>query len=168
MECKKRSLSPSYQYVSVSQYLWKRYWISDVNLCLFFSLAPIACSAGWLFYGTSCYKFSSLRKKWIDAKKDCRASGGYLLKIDDDDEQHFITYQQSKGYKVSHYISFCHFYFSIWRSLLWPCDCQWRVVTIKRINFHYAWDLKIHSKFCELLHVGTSICEQVVNGVTEV
>jgi len=68
----------------------------------FFSLAPIACPVGWLFYGSSCYKFSSLTKKWIDAKKDCRASGGYLLKIDDADEQHFITYRQSMGYKVSH------------------------------------------------------------------
>ena len=77
--------------------------LDRINFCLliFFSLAPIACSAGWSFYGSSCYKFSSLRKKWIDAKKDCRASGGYLLKINDANEQHYITYKQSQGYRVS-------------------------------------------------------------------
>ena len=78
-----------------------------------FLLAPIACPVGWLFYGSSCYKFSSLRKKWIDAKKDCRASGGYLLKIDDADEQHFITYRQSTGYRVSHLFPFCPFFSKI-------------------------------------------------------
>ena len=41
----------------------------------------------------------------MDAKKDCRASGGYLVKIDDGDEQHFITFKQSKSYRVSLHIS---------------------------------------------------------------
>jgi len=62
--------------------------------------APIACPVGWIFYGSSCYKFSDVRKKWIDAKTDCRASGGYLLKIDDANEQHFISVQQSSGYRT--------------------------------------------------------------------
>ena len=71
-----------------------------INL-LYFILAPIACSAGWEFYGSSCYKFSDVRKNWLDAKTDCRASGGYLLKIDDATEQHFITYKLVSGNKVS-------------------------------------------------------------------
>ena len=82
-------------------------------------LAPIACPAGWFFYGSSCYKFSSLRKKWIDAKKDCRASGGYLLKIDDADEQHFITYKQSAGHRVSLSFSFFKYVF-LFLSFLYP------------------------------------------------
>ena len=35
------------------------------------------------------------------------------------------------------------------------------------INFHYLRDLKFHFKFCELLHVGASICEQIVDDITE-
>lgn len=88
-----------------------------IFLPFFFSVAPIACPVGWFFYGSSCYKFSSLRKKWIDAKKDCRASGGYLLKIDDADEQHFITYRQSRGHRVSHFCRFFFFFFSRFVSL---------------------------------------------------
>jgi len=67
----------------------------------FFSLATIACPSAWLFYGSSCYKFSFWEKNWIDAKDDCQASGGYLLKIDNADEQRFITYLQSEGSRVS-------------------------------------------------------------------
>ena len=67
----------------------------------FFFSAPLSCSAGWTFYGTSCYKFSSLQKNWNDAKKDCRTSGGYLVKIDNGDEQHFITYRLRGSYRVS-------------------------------------------------------------------
>ena len=42
-----------------------------------------------------------MKKNWLDAKTDCRASGGYLLKIDDGTEQHFITYRLISGNKVS-------------------------------------------------------------------
>lgn len=38
----------------------------------------------------SCYRVSELSKVWINAKQDCHASGGYLAKIDDASEQHFI------------------------------------------------------------------------------
>ncbi|PFX30431.1 Macrophage mannose receptor 1 [Stylophora pistillata] len=63
-------------------------------------LAPISCPIGWEYYGSSCYKFSSLRKKWTDAAKDCRALGGHLVKIDDSDEQHFISFKQSKSHRT--------------------------------------------------------------------
>ncbi|XP_078345294.1 macrophage mannose receptor 1-like [Oculina patagonica] len=57
---------------------------------------PVICSTGWTTYGKSCYKFSSDTKNWHDAKADCKKAGGYLVKIDDDDEQHFITVEQIK------------------------------------------------------------------------
>ncbi|CAH3127383.1 unnamed protein product [Pocillopora meandrina] len=61
---------------------------------------PISCPIGWEYYGSSCYKFSSVRKTWTDAAKDCRALGGYLVKIDDSDEQHFITFKQRSSHRT--------------------------------------------------------------------
>ncbi|XP_074624200.1 uncharacterized protein LOC141882148 isoform X4 [Acropora palmata] len=62
--------------------------------------APIACPFGWVFYGSSCYLFSDVRKKWADAKTTCRQLGGTLLKIDDANEQHFITWKQTKNWRT--------------------------------------------------------------------
>lgn len=73
-----------------------------INYHCYFSVSvPIACPPGWVFYGTSCYLFSVVRKKWIDAKTDCRTSGGYLLKIDNAVEQHFISVKQGSSWRVS-------------------------------------------------------------------
>ena len=75
--------------------------LNHSGILFYFTLASIACPAGWEFYGSSCYKFSDMKKNWLDAKTDCRTSGGYLLKIDDATEQHFITYRLISGNKVS-------------------------------------------------------------------
>ena len=54
--------------------------------------AHVACPFGWFLDpgGFSCYKVSEVYKAWSDAKQDCDVSGGYLVKIDDEAEQHFI------------------------------------------------------------------------------
>lgn len=64
----------------------------------FLDFEPIICSTGWTSstYGKSCYKFSSDTKNWNDAKTYCKKAGGYLVKIDDEDEQHLITVEQMK------------------------------------------------------------------------
>ena len=64
---------------------------SKVNLQLSsFLLVKFPCPAGWFLNGMSCYKESENVKRWSTAKQDCHASGGYLMKIDDKSEQHFI------------------------------------------------------------------------------
>ena len=71
-------------------------FIGWLFVCLF--VAYLYCPPGWEHFGKSCYKFSQIRKKWSDARLDCHQSGGYLLKIDDGDEQHYIT---SKAQQLS-------------------------------------------------------------------
>ena len=66
--------------------------------------APLYCDAGWKHYGTSCYKFNMVRRKWVDARTDCHQSGGYLVKVDDADEQHYLTYTLKSMTKVSRII----------------------------------------------------------------
>ena len=53
-------------------------------------LGKLYCPAGWFLNGSSCYKASEDPQPWAMAKQDCHASGGYLMKIDDASEQHFI------------------------------------------------------------------------------
>ncbi|XP_015776212.1 PREDICTED: uncharacterized protein LOC107354273 [Acropora digitifera] len=65
------------------------------------TFAPIACPFGWVYYGSSCYLFSDVRKKWVDAKTTCRQLGGTLLKIDDANEQHFISWKLAKFWKTN-------------------------------------------------------------------
>ncbi|KAJ7377481.1 chromatin-modulating protein mrc1 [Desmophyllum pertusum] len=50
----------------------------------------LSCPDGWLLHGLSCYKASKEGKTWLNAKQDCHASRGYLMKIDDASEQNFI------------------------------------------------------------------------------
>ncbi|KAL9966601.1 hypothetical protein ACROYT_G024703 [Oculina patagonica] len=57
---------------------------------------PIICSTGWTTYGNSCYKFSTDTKNWTEARAYCKIAGGFLVKIDDEDEQHLITVEQIK------------------------------------------------------------------------
>ena len=63
---------------------------------MFPEFKPVVCSTGWITYGKSCYKFSSYldRKKWDDAVKECQKVGGYLVKIDNADEQNFVAVVQ--------------------------------------------------------------------------
>ncbi|PFX29120.1 Perlucin-like protein [Stylophora pistillata] len=53
---------------------------------------PSNCPSGWYYqYGSSCYRFSSEIVSWHEAVRRCKSHGGHLLKIDDADEQSFIT-----------------------------------------------------------------------------
>lgn len=61
-------------------------------------LGKLSCPDGWFPNGFSCYKASESEKPWNNAKQDCHASGGYLMKIDDASEQHFLeVYLRSTG-----------------------------------------------------------------------
>ena len=60
------------------------------KLKLIHDLGKPACPDGWFLNGFSCYKASEQAKPWINAKQDCHASGGYLMKIDDASEQDFL------------------------------------------------------------------------------
>lgn len=64
---------------------------------IFLLLKPVVCTTGWITHGQSCYKFSSDRLNFNDAKEDCKNEGGYLVKIDDEDEEHLITLQQLRS-----------------------------------------------------------------------
>ena len=57
-------------------------------------LSSQACDAGWLSYGSSCYRFESNdtdRKNYSDASADCAADGAYLVSINDEDENTWIS-----------------------------------------------------------------------------
>lgn len=53
-------------------------------------LGKSACPDGWFLNGLSCYKASEQAKPWSNAKENCHAYGGYLMKIDDASEQQFL------------------------------------------------------------------------------
>ena len=55
---------------------------------MFHKLGPLACSAGWFLNGVSCYKENG-NGTWEGAGKECTASGGDLVKINNArDEKH--------------------------------------------------------------------------------
>ena len=55
---------------------------------MFHKLGPLACSAGWFLNGVSCYKENN-KDTWEGARKECTASGGDLVKINNArDEKH--------------------------------------------------------------------------------
>ena len=57
-------------------------------LILIDKLGPLACSAGWFLNGVSCYKENN-KDTWEGARKECTASGGDLVKINNArDEKH--------------------------------------------------------------------------------
>lgn len=62
----------------------------EKKLWLTLNLGKPTCPDGWFLNGFSCYKASEHAKPWSNAKQDCHASGGYLMKIDDESEQDFL------------------------------------------------------------------------------
>ena len=55
---------------------------------MFHKLGPLACSTGWFLNGVSCYKENN-KDTWEGARKECTASGGHLVKINNArDEKH--------------------------------------------------------------------------------
>ena len=68
---------------------------------MFHKLGPLACSAGWFLNGVSCYKENN-KDTWEKAQKDCTASGGDLVKINNArDEKHrsLIYFMEIMGLK---------------------------------------------------------------------
>ena len=70
---------------------------------MFHRLGPLACSTGWFFNGVSCYKENN-KDTWKGAQQGCTASGGDLVKVDDDDQKllliHFMEVIGLKQTKI--------------------------------------------------------------------
>ena len=58
---------------------------------MFHKLGPLLCSADWFLSGVSCYKENN-KDTWEGAKQGCSASGGDLVKVDDDDQTRFLIH----------------------------------------------------------------------------
>ena len=58
---------------------------------MFHKLGPLACSTGWFFNGVSCYKENN-KDTWEGAQQGCTASGGDLVKVDDDNQKRFLIH----------------------------------------------------------------------------
>ncbi|XP_028395191.1 uncharacterized protein LOC114519267 isoform X2 [Dendronephthya gigantea] len=52
---------------------------------------PPRCDVGWVAFNRSCYRMFSNWKNWDRAKSVCRDTGGHLVRIDNDNEQHFLA-----------------------------------------------------------------------------
>ena len=75
--------------------------LSLFALLIFHKLGPLACSAGWFLNGVSCYKENN-KDTWEGARKECTASGGDLVKINNArDEKHrfLIQFMEINGLK---------------------------------------------------------------------
>ena len=53
----------------------------------------MTCEDGWKAFRRSCYKISSVRRPWNQAKRLCGDLGGHLLKINDKTEQDYFYNQ---------------------------------------------------------------------------
>ena len=67
---------------------------SCIVVILCFVLLPTECDGGWESYESSCYLFRSSvihQKEYQDAADDCANYGAYLVSINDEDENTYIT-----------------------------------------------------------------------------
>ena len=58
---------------------------------MFHKLGPLACSTGWFLNGVSCYKENNKDTR-KGAQEVCTASGGDLVKVDDDNQKRFMIH----------------------------------------------------------------------------
>ena len=58
---------------------------------MFHLWGPLACSADWFLNGVSCYKENN-KDTWQGAQQGCTASGGDLVKGDDDNQKRFLIH----------------------------------------------------------------------------
>ena len=66
---------------------------------MFQKLGPLACSTGWFLNGVSCYKENN-KDTWEGARKECTASGGDLVQINNArDEKHRFFYSLHGNYR---------------------------------------------------------------------
>ena len=75
--------------------------LSLLALLIFDKLGPLACSAGSFLNGVSCYK-ENKNDTWDGARKECTASRGDLVKINNArDEKHrfLIQFMEINGLK---------------------------------------------------------------------
>ena len=54
-------------------------------------IGPLACPVGWFLKGEICYRASDNPDTWSGADQDCKASGGNLARVDDNDEHPFLV-----------------------------------------------------------------------------
>lgn len=79
---------------------------NDTSLMIYFLLTlfflsiilvvSASCEAQWTGFGSSCYKIHSYQD-WSNAKLNCQNFGGKLVKIESDDENHFIKTKYLSG-----------------------------------------------------------------------
>ncbi|XP_066472848.1 CD209 antigen-like protein C [Tiliqua scincoides] len=65
------------------------------------SSACRVCPAGWVLNRGQCYYFQEQEKQWSFAKQSCKDQGGYLVIINDNDEQTFLN---SKKKSITYWI----------------------------------------------------------------
>ena len=58
---------------------------------MFHLWGPLACSTDWFLNGVSCYKENN-KDTWQGAQQGCTASGGDLVKVDDDNQKRFLIH----------------------------------------------------------------------------
>ncbi|BFZ21791.1 hypothetical protein BsWGS_24830 [Bradybaena similaris] len=51
------------------------------------------CLPGWIRFGDSCYNFRKENVQWDKAVSLCRSNGGYLVEINSDAENDWVTSQ---------------------------------------------------------------------------
>ncbi|XP_039608050.1 C-type lectin domain family 4 member D-like [Polypterus senegalus] len=49
------------------------------------------CPYGWMLFNSSCYFFSTDYLKWNESQNHCTSVGGYLVIIEDEEEQNILT-----------------------------------------------------------------------------
>ncbi|KAL4217786.1 hypothetical protein ACF0H5_022524 [Mactra antiquata] len=60
-------------------------------LILAFECINASCPDGWTRFGGSCYYFGHNDVSFLDAQKYCEGFHGYLVNINDEDENKFVT-----------------------------------------------------------------------------
>ncbi|XP_039886842.1 C-type lectin domain family 4 member G-like isoform X2 [Simochromis diagramma] len=59
------------------------------------------CSPGWKRLRSSCYRLSSIKSTWEDAKQNCESLGAHLVIISDDAEKDFVrSYGQAEHFWI--------------------------------------------------------------------
>nr|ANG56318.1 C-type lectin [Meretrix meretrix] len=60
------------------------------------AIAFSACPTGWKHHAGKCYKFSTGKQNWVDARSMCKFHNSDLIEIETDTEQHWVRQQALK------------------------------------------------------------------------
>jgi hypothetical protein len=68
---------------------------------------PPRCDSGWIANNRSCYRMFQRAITWGAAKRACRDTGGHLVRIDNDNEQYFLSNYVRPKRQVRQIIKLC-------------------------------------------------------------